>query len=65
MQLTVIHDRDASLVVDQSWECENTNFVGQFHVIRLHELDSMLVGVIVDVLQLLQNIGAGFALVII
>lgn len=64
-RLTIIHDRNACLVVDQGWECENTNFMGQLDIVRLDKLYAMFIGIIIDVFQLFQNARACFTVIII
>ena len=50
--LTVIHDGDPCFVINERRETENTDFRRQFGVLRLDELNAMLVSVIVDGFQL-------------
>ena len=64
-KLTVKHNWNSRLVVDQGREGEDADLMGQLDVVRLDKLDAMLVSVIVDGLQFLQNARAGLAVVVI
>lgn len=63
--LTVIHDWNAGLIVDQGGESKDADFMGQLNIIGFDKLNAVLVGVIVDVFQFLQNIRTRFAFVVI
>lgn len=62
---TIIHNRDTGFVIYQGREREDSDLVGQLLIVSLHKLDVVLVRVVIDGFQLLENFGAGFAVVIV
>jgi hypothetical protein len=61
-QLTLIDDWRLVAVVDQSWQVSQVVLIGERLVVDLHETDSELVRLVVNVLELLQGLGALAAL---
>lgn len=46
--LTVVHDGHSGLVVNESREGEDANLGREFDIVRFDELDTMLVGIVVN-----------------
>lgn len=46
--LTVVHDGHSGLVVNESREGENANLGREFGIARFNELDTVLVGIVVN-----------------
>lgn len=55
---TFIDDRRLVTVVDQARQFAQVVFVGQSFVMNLHEADSKLIRLVVDVFELLKGLGA-------
>lgn len=55
IHLTIVHDWYARFVIDQRWEPEYADLGGEFRVFRFHELDAVVVRIVVDCLELLED----------
>jgi len=55
-------DRSLVAVVDQGWQIAEVVLVGQGLVVNFHKPNAQLIGFVVDILQLLQGLGALAAL---
>lgn len=62
---TFIDDRRLMAIVDQYRQIAQIVFIGQCLVVDLDEADAQLIGLIVDILQFLQGLGALAALLFI
>lgn len=62
---TFVYDRSLVAVVDQCWQIAQIVLVSERLVVYLHESDAQLVGLVVDVLQFLQGLGALAALLLV
>lgn len=63
--LTIIHNWNASFIVNQGWKWEYSDLMGQFGITGLYELNTVFVCIVINCLQLFQNSRTWGALVII
>lgn len=52
-------------IVDQCWQCTQVILIGQSLVVNFHKTNAKLIGLVVDILQLLQGLGTLAALLFI